>query len=171
MPTCLTQSAHHHRAWFRTGSLLNQNRTVYMCSVIDSLIALKHSQHDQNAIYDRCNMHSIYVVSHAACLHCSSVLQAQQMRITCRLQCGMQSGKGHHIVKSRSRVNDALLTSRGIVAAYPKAAKMTHLMTHARHYLPHDTLLIRYEKLHAAHLHPNSHAVAVLYYCQYCHDM
>ena len=76
-------------------------------------------------------------------MHCSAVAQAPYIGIMSNRKCGLQSGKGHHIVKSRSRVNDALLTSRGIVAAYPKAVKMTHLMSHARHYLLHDTLLIR----------------------------
>lgn len=55
----------------------------------------------------------------------------------------LQSGKGHHLVKDKSRVNGSLLASRGIVAAYPKAAKLSHLAAHARHYLLHDTLLIR----------------------------
>ncbi|DBA87384.1 hypothetical protein WJX77_000747 [Trebouxia sp. C0004] len=54
-----------------------------------------------------------------------------------------QSGKGHHITKSRSRVHGPLLASRGIVAAYPKAVKLSHLMSHAKHYLLHDTLLVR----------------------------
>lgn len=56
----------------------------------------------------------------------------------------MQSGKGHHISKTKSRVHGALLASRGIVAAYPKAVKLSHLKSHAKHYLLHDTLLIRY---------------------------
>ncbi|KAL3152976.1 hypothetical protein ABBQ38_012006 [Trebouxia sp. C0009 RCD-2024] len=54
-----------------------------------------------------------------------------------------QSGKGHHISKTKSRVHGALLASRGIVAAYPKAVKLSHLQSHAKHYLLHDTLLIR----------------------------
>ncbi|KAL0022805.1 hypothetical protein WJX79_011008 [Trebouxia sp. C0005] len=54
-----------------------------------------------------------------------------------------QSGKGHHIIKSKSRVHGPLLASRGIVAAYPKAVKLSHLMSHAKHYLFHDTLLVR----------------------------
>lgn len=55
----------------------------------------------------------------------------------------LQSGKGHHISKSKSRVHGSLLASRGIVAAYPKAVKLSHLTSHAKHYLLHDTLLIR----------------------------
>ncbi|DBB18191.1 TPA: hypothetical protein ACH3X3_003163 [Trebouxia sp. C0006] len=54
-----------------------------------------------------------------------------------------QSGKGHHITKSKSRVHGPLLASRGIVAAYPKVVKLSHLMSHAKHYLFHDTLLVR----------------------------
>ena len=64
----------------------------------------------------------------------------------------LQSGKGHHITKCKSQVSGALLAGRGIVAAYPKAAKLSHLMSHARHYLLHDTLLIRYAGLHDCHL-------------------
>ena len=65
----------------------------------------------------------------------------------------VQSSKGHHISKSKSRVQGALLASRGIVAAYPKAVRLSHLMTHAKHYLVHDTLLIRWEiySPHATH--------------------
>lgn len=66
--------------------------------------------------------------------------------------CCAQSGKGHHISKSKSRVHGPLLASRGIVAAYPKAVKLSHLMSHAKHYLLHDTLLVRYQ-LNSASLH------------------
>jgi len=59
--------------------------------------------------------------------------------------CFIQSGKGHHITKSKSRVHGPLLASRGIVAAYPKVVKLSHLMSHAKHYLFHDTLLVRYQ--------------------------
>ena len=55
----------------------------------------------------------------------------------------LQSGKGHHVTKSKSRVPGHLLASRGIVAAYPKAVKLGYLTRHAKHYLLHDTVLIR----------------------------
>lgn len=55
----------------------------------------------------------------------------------------LQSGKGHHIVQKRPRRLGPLLGSRGVVAAWPRAASLRHLQQHARHYLRGDTFVVR----------------------------
>ena len=74
--------------------------------------------------------------------HCAtSHLSKKFMFLTIAL--ALQSGKGHHIVQKRPRRLGPLLGSRGVVAAWPRAASLRHLQQHARHYLPGDTLVVR----------------------------
>jgi len=93
------------------------------------------SQEGHHVITSQINLH----------VHCRVQTPASSWNCYFMPGCFIQSGKGHHITKSKSRVHGPLLASRGIVAAYPKAVKLSHLMSHAKHYLLHDTLLVRYQ--------------------------
>lgn len=56
----------------------------------------------------------------------------------------LQSGKGKHITRASKRRIEPMLAMSGVVAAYPCFVKARRLEEHARRYLLHDTLVIRW---------------------------